>query len=433
MFAAQTSRPEDRSAWILGIAAALALLVWDPAAPAADPKRAVTLLVAAVALASVRRRDPSPLQVPAAAPLFVAFVALGALSLAWAHGPGWTDLATLAGAALRPRAEAALLARATATVLGGGAALWTLLQAATGARGLDLHGGQGNPNWLGLVLAVTLPLSLSALLDARRGSRAERILALLVLPQIPALLLSQSRTAWVALAVAGAFTLADPRLPLKRNVAIALGLALGAAALLLVAPGSAARALGGRIWIWRIAARAAVGALPLGDGLGTFPGRFLEQQGEALAGLPTAEAARRFVNATSAHDDWLETAVETGLPGLLLLAAAIGAGIAACRRAGARAEAATLIAFAVAALADSPLRQPAVLAPVVLALASGPRTVTLSTRSRRGLPAVVAAGLLAAAALLPIAGSRWLGARLATRARDADPNQKVALLSRAAR
>jgi len=424
--------------WIIGIGAALALLAWDPAAPAADPKRALLLLVVVGALATTPRPS-SPLLVPAAAPLFWAFVALAALSLARAHGPGWRDLATMAGAALlllaaslRPREEAGAMARATATALGGGAALFTLGEALTGARAFGLHGGQGNPDWVGLLLAVTLPLSLAALLDAARGSRGERILALLVLPQIPALLLSQSRTAWIALAVAGLVTLADPRLPLKRNVAIALGLPLGAAAIVLIAPGSASHALAGRVWIWGLAARAAAGALPWGDGLGTFPARFLATQGDALSGLPAPEAARQFVNATSAHDDWLETAVEMGVPGLLLLAGAVGAGIIACRRAGARAEAATLIAFAVAAVADNPLKQPAVLAPVALALAGAPRTVLLWDRPRRAGPVIVGAGLLAAAALLPIAASSWLGAHLATRARDADPQRKVALLSRAA-
>jgi tetratricopeptide (TPR) repeat protein len=428
---------------VLGIAAAIALLAWDPAVPAADPKRALLLVVAAAALAWTppRARDRSAagavVEIPAAAAAFLALAVLAACSLAWGNGGGWRDLTTLGGAAvlsiaasLRPRAEVAAMARATASVLGGGAALWVLLEALTGARGLALHGGQGNPNWLGLVLAVTLPLSLSALVSARRGSRGEQVLALLVLPQIPALLLAQSRTAWVALAAAGVVTLVDTRTPLRRNasVALALTLAIGAAATVVVAHG-AARSLDGRIWIWRLAARAAADALPFGDGLGAFPHRFLDLQGEALAGLPTAEAARRFVNATTAHNDWLEITVETGLPGLALLASAIIAGIVACRRAGARAEAASLIAFGVAALADSPLRQPAVLAPVVLALASAPRTVPITFASPR---TVVALGLAAAAALLPIAGTTWLGARLASQARDADPERKIALLARAA-
>jgi tetratricopeptide (TPR) repeat protein len=428
---------------VLGIAAAIALLAWDPAVPAADPKRALLLVVAAAALAWTppRARDRSAagavVEIPAAAAAFLALAVLAACSLAWGNGGGWRDLTTLGGAAvlsiaasLRPRAEVAAMARATASVLGGGAALWVLLEALTGARGLALHGGQGNPNWLGLVLAVTLPLSLSALVSARRGSRGEQVLALLVLPQIPALLLAQSRTAWVALAAAGVVTLVDTRTPLRRNasVALALTLAIGAAATVVVAHG-AARSLDGRIWIWRLAARAAADALPFGDGLGAFPHRFLDLQGEALAGLPTAEAARRFVNATTAHNDWLEITVETGLPGLALLASAIIAGIVACRRAGARAEAASLIAFGVAALADSPLRQPAVLAPVVLALASAPRTEPITFASPR---TVVALGLAAAAALLPIAGTTWLGARAASQARDADPERKIALLARAA-
>jgi hypothetical protein len=425
------------SGWVLGVAVALAALAWDPTAPAADPKRLLLLLVAAATLAMARR---APVDISPAAVAFVAFVALAALSLAWGDGHGWCDLVTLggaalllAGASLRSRVGAAAMARATASVLGGGAGLWALLEAAAGARGLGLHGGQGNPNWLGLVLAVTLPLSLSAWLGAPRGSRRRRLAAVLLLPQIPALLLAQSRTAWVALAVAGVVvTLADPRGPFKRNVVLALSVAIGAVAVLLVVHGGAWRSLEGRIWIWRLAARAAAGALPWGGGLGAFPRRFLDLQGQALAGLPPSEAARHFVNATSAHDDWLEVTLETGVPGLLLLVSAIGTGIVACRRAGARAEAATLIAFAVAALADSPLRQPAALAPVMLALASAPRTLRLPVPSGRAVAAVAVPGLLAAAALIPLAGASWFGARLATEARDADPVRKIALLSRAA-
>src|SRR6185295_11378231 len=332
----------------------------------------------------------------------------------WGAGGGWRDLATLGGAglflaaaSLRPREEAASIARTAASVLGGGAALWALAEAVTGARGLAVHGGQGNPNWLGLLLATTLPLSLSALLRAERGSRGARaVLALLAVPQIPALLLAQSRTAWIALAVAAAATLADRRAPLKRSVGVAFVVS-GAVAIALVflLHAGAAHSFDGRIWIWRLAARTAAGALPWGAGLGAFPRLFLDQQGPALAALPTGEAARRFVYATTAHNDWLEITTETGLPGLALLAVAIGAGIVACRRAGARAEAATLIAFAISALADSPLRQPAVLLPVALTLASAPRTLRLSSDSPRRSAAIPALGLLAAAALLPIAGA----------------------------
>jgi hypothetical protein len=145
MSAAESSR----STWTFAIALALAGLAWDPAAPAADPKRALVLLVAAAAIASTRR--PRAVEVAPAGLLFVAFVALSALSLCWRTGGGFRDLATLGGAALllaagslRTREEAASIARAAASVLGGGAALWALAQVVMGARGLAVHGGQGN-------------------------------------------------------------------------------------------------------------------------------------------------------------------------------------------------------------------------------------------------------------------------------------------------
>ena len=436
----KTSRPAATFATFFAISAALAGLAWDPGAPAADPKRFLVMLVAVVALAAHHRRAHPPEIAPASL-LFVGFVAASALSLCWGRGGGWRDLLTLAGAALlvvaasqRSRDEAAAIARITATVLGGAAALWALAQVMMGARGLAIHGGQGNPNWLGLLLAATLPLSLSAVLRAGCETRGKRLFAMLALAQIPALLLARSRTAWIALAVAAVAGLADRRLPIRRSVAVGLALATGAAVTLIFvgAQFGALRSLEGRAWIWRIAARAAIDALPWGQGMGAFPRLFLDGQSSALAALPIGEAGRRFVNATTAHNEWLQIAMETGAPGLALFVAAIGCGIVACRRAGARAEAATLIAFAVSAIADSPLRQSGAVIPMALALACAPRTVRLAPRPVLGRVVSPALGLLAAAALLPIAGSTWLGARLATAARDADPDRKLALLSRAA-
>jgi tetratricopeptide (TPR) repeat protein len=425
------------------VAIAAAALCFDPGAHAADPKRAAILLVVVVALAAWRRGSIATLP-PGAAWLFM-FVALSALSLAWHGTPGGRDLATTAGAGallaaacLRPRDESAASARLVAVLVGGGAALWAVAQAVGGARGLGIHGGQGNPNWLGLLLAVSLPLSVSfARQRPPRSGRPRRSLALAsVLLQLVALVLAQSRTAWIALAAAGVVTLiAHPAASRTGR-----GLAIGGAVVLLAAVAAmvhagAASSLAGRAWIWRHAARAALDSLPFGAGAGAFPALFLERQGQALALLPAGEAARRFVNATTAHCDWLETAVETGLPGVLALGGGLAVAIRACWRGGALAEVATLVSVTVAATADSPMRQPAVLVLVVLAVASAPRPAPAPAPvAPAASPAqpLRALGLLAAAGLLPLAVSTWLGARLASDARDADPQRRAALLSRAA-
>src|SRR5690242_15710151 len=95
------ARLEDgpRRGWGLALALAVAALAWDRAAPAADPKRLLLLIAAAVALATARRQD-APLDVSPAAASFLAFVGLSGLSLAWGDGHGWRDLATLGAAAL---------------------------------------------------------------------------------------------------------------------------------------------------------------------------------------------------------------------------------------------------------------------------------------------------------------------------------------------
>jgi len=423
------------------IALAAAALAYDPAAHAADPKRVAILLVAAAALAGWRRGGVHTL--PPGALAWFAFVALSALMMWVRQTPGDADLATYVGAAtllaaasLRPRDEIAATARLTALLIGAGAAAWALAQALARARGLGIHGGQGNPNWLGLLLAVTLPLSLSAAARARARGRAVFVAAVAgVVAQLAALVLAQSRTAVVALVAAGvASVIAHPAASRAgRSLAIGTAAAMVGIAALLVHAGALA-SLAGRLWIWRLSARAAADALPWGDGLGRFPAAFLGEQGHALAALPASEAARQFVNATTAHNDWLQTAVETGLPGVLALGAALVLGFRACRRSGALAEAATIVSFAIAAVADSPMRQPAILVLLVLALASAPRRASAPAAAApaRGTHALRACGLLAAAAVLPLATSAWLGARLATHARDAGPDQQFALLSRAA-
>jgi tetratricopeptide (TPR) repeat protein len=364
------------------------------------------------------------------------------------RSPGASDLATfvggaalLAAAGLRPRRDAATAARLVALLVGAGAAVAALAQRLAGARGLGVHGGQGNPNWLGLLLAVSLPLSLSAAARARTRGRAALAVAIAgVLVQLAALVVAQSRTAVAALAVAALAVLiahaAASRSGRALSLRLAAAIALVATAALLIHAG-ALGSLAGRIWIWKLSACAAADAFPWGDGLGRFPGAFLAEQGQALAAVSAGAAARQFVNATTAHNDWLQTAVETGLPGLITLAAALAIALRACWRGGARAEAATILAFAVSAAGDSPMRQPAALALLVLAVASAPRP----TEPPLGAPArptavparaLRAAGLLAAAVLLSSAVSTWAGARLTSAARDADPDRQHALLSRAA-
>lgn len=460
-------------AWALAAATATAAVAYDPRAPAADPKRALALLLAVVALAAAVVRPASegpavpgavPRAVPRAVRAFVGFVAWSGVTLAWGAPAGARDLAAwvaAAGAAvviLRwPIDEARRTAERAAVLAGGAAAGIATAQRLSGARGLFVHGGQGNANWLGLLLALTLPLTigLAVRLHRERAAKAGVAVAAAGAIQIVGLALSHSRVAWAATAlVAAALTAALVRgaPPARWRVLAVIGVALAIAVPFAAFEGSAAEARApaavenedvpvaiawkGRVWIWRSSADAAASSLPFGVGLGGFAHAYLEAQGLRLAELEPKVASRRFLNATTAHQDWLEVLVDAGLPALTLLALALGCGARAAARGGWPAGAAAIAAVAVCAAGDSPLRQPGVV--LVLGLVLGGCAdpwpdIAPNERSRK-LGALARVGLLLAAAwLLAVSVSTWIGARRLTAAKEALPGERRALLAAAAR
>ena len=121
-----------------------------------------------------------------------------------------------------------------------------------------------------------------------------------------------------------------------------------------------------RAYIWEDAGFSARRYWPVGAGMGTFDEVF--QADESLENLTERRAGR-------AHNDYLEAAVEAGLPGLLVVAGWLALiarrSIAACGtpdRKGAWAGSAVLLALALQSLVDYPLRNQALLALAALAL-----------------------------------------------------------------
>ncbi len=465
------------------IAIALSALAWDPHAEAAHPKRALLLVVALAGLAWTATRktkieSPAPSQ--SRARLFaLAFVVVSALGALHGGGDVFALLTLLVvGVALAltagtlGRAEALSTLRIATLCISGIAGGITVISALAGARGFSLHGGQGNPNWLGLLLAVSIPIVADlAYAWHRRGPRARSVVAIgvLVLSSL-ALGLSHSRVAWIACGV-GLVTMffrQNPSASLLRRAALTLGVVSALVALPNVplprrptststpAPAAhssplaspahdearsgevdAATSLRGRLWIAKISVRAAVSSFPFGVGLGGYPDAYLREQGEALSTMSPKEASRRFLNATTAHDDFLQAAVTTGPLGLVCFAGAILAAIVAHLRSGTRAIAGALAAFAVCALGDSPMQQPALVALVALAFAALPaariaktddatKHLVFSTRSHLAL------GLACALLLVP-ASRAWLGTRTRVAAESLEPEARLSKLGRAAR
>jgi hypothetical protein len=436
-----------RAAVAAALTLAAACLVYDPSAPASDCKRVAILLVVILALAwhaPQRLRVPLPSYAVAG----LSFLGVSAASLSWGESSGARDLATLFAAGCVGLLSALGWASAVNLVgllVGGSTGFVVLVSALMGGRGFALHAGQGNPNWAGLLLAVTLPLSIAATRDIRSQSLAIGC-AVAASSELPALYLTHSRVAWVAAFAAaclwGLVAIVRRKGGSGATVALAAVIAIGVIAVAagtIVLPWSTGRtgeatqtteasadvSLRGRIWIWRASAQAAKTSLPFGSGLGSFSRHYLDAQGELLSGLSPARASRLFVNATTAHNEYLQVAIESGPLALVLFVVTLA--LAARARALERADAslASIVVVSVCAVGDSPLRQPALMLVVGLLLA--PRVGPPRVLPRSVIPVV----LVFASLLLFLSTRTLLAARWRTAALTRDPAGRIHGLKRA--
>ncbi len=250
-----------------------------------------------------------------------------------------------------------------------------------------------NRNHFAAYLAMTLPLALALALalGARRAhaSGARGRVARLLEPGGVGLALASVAVASIWIGVVLSYSRAGFAVALAATVACVLAAtknvrapARVAAALLLLptvvlllqevrAPGERfaaseeeLRTLGGRVEVWRVGLDIATDHLVLGTGLGTFESAFAPRR-------PAGVELRW----THAHSDWLEAAIEGGLPVLCAVGAiAIVVGrhlLRAARGALVAGLAASLVAIALHSVVDFPLRIPAVavLAAVVIGAA----------------------------------------------------------------
>lgn len=188
----------------------------------------------------------------------------------------------------------------------------------------------GNQDLLGGYLAPALPL---LFWTATRATGPARLAATIgVFPVAAALVLSGSRSAWLAaltgVAVLAIAAHADGGADRARWSRVALAAAAG---LLLAAAWSwphparrVAETFGGndvggpaRLWFWDGALRMWADAPVLGHGLGQFPYWSPRYQGEALAAPGGESHYRNTLHTTDAHSEPLEWLAETGVLGVL--------------------------------------------------------------------------------------------------------------------
>jgi tetratricopeptide (TPR) repeat protein len=194
----------------------------------------------------------------------------------------------------------------------------------------------------------------------------------------------------------------------------------------------AARSLHGRAWIWRSSAVAARDALPVGSGLGTFARSYHDAQGRALSRLAPSVAARTYENATTAHQEYLQIATESGPLAAAAFALALALGALAHARSRFWGGAGALVACAVTSLGDSPFRQPAVVLLAALVLGAC-RARDSDTKTKRAQRSGTLARLSALALVLLAAWALEVSVRAWLSTFDAPPDARLRLLLRSAR
>ena len=223
-----------------------------------------------------------------------------------------------------------LLTRPAAAV----AVLAGLVAAATVTGTVALAAGSPEPigytNALGLLAAMGAILALGFAVRATRR-RARHLAAAAAAIQLATVFVSASRGAFAALAV-GIVVAAALSGGRRRAAVAATAVAMGVAILVAVpAPVSGDESAGPnspsssvsftpRLRFWAVAASSAADAPLQGDGAGSFARTWLERR----------PVARR---ATNAHNLYVETLAELGIPGVLLLAGALGTPLVAAARA----------------------------------------------------------------------------------------------------
>lgn len=234
----------------------------------------------------------------------------------------------------------------------------------------ELYGTFANRNSTGLFFVIAL-VALAAVAARERAGGLPRLLSGLVAAAlIIGVVLTHSRSSMALLAVPAAFfVLLQWRrrggLVRSRGARMAIVAGIGVLALAGVVLGMTNARLGAgltrfdelqdtRLLIWQDARITLERFSPMGAGIGTFDEVF--QIDESMEHLDPAKAGR-------AHNDYLEIAIEAGLPGLALLAAWLGwLGLGGWRvlRANDRIEeqaaAMVIAAIALQSIIDYPLR-----------------------------------------------------------------------------
>ncbi len=293
-------------------------------------------------------------------PIWVLYLGWAALSALWSISAqltakgvfNLTALIVFFGVLSFIRIDAVVLRNAQIAIVFSGAAtglfalaqlllLGGLPQGEAGARfGEDILGANNTAAALLLPLAVALPSAVSA---ARQSERLLNVAAALLIGV--AIVLTGSRGGLLSAIVV--FIVIFVATPSGRRQLVLLGVvALGALVIVLATnPGGVGSrtdrtSSSGRTEIWSIAEKACQSYCLAGSGWATFPRVYQQTQ-------PEVPESRVLVQGTAyeAHNIWIESLIQVGLPGVLLLATGLVLTFRDIRRLPQRLRAPPLAAF----------------------------------------------------------------------------------------
>ena len=223
-----------------------------------------------------------------------------------------------------------------AAALAGGFVAVTGLEAVHGlvqwASGSEMRGFLFNVNHFAMFLAVAIPLAIAFFWHERNAFRRTAGLAACGL-MLAAVALSRCRTAYTALLFVGGLAILQAisrRLSMTdgpegrgRMPSVRAALVFGAAGIFVVASLGLSfkqMSVAGRFLIWKVSARMALAHPLAGVGYGNFPAFYNIEQGRYFgAGRGTPLERLSAMAAPYAFNDYLESAVETGIVGLVVL------------------------------------------------------------------------------------------------------------------
>lgn len=181
-------------------------------------------------------------------------------------------------------------------------------------------GSFGNPGQLGCFLAVGIMCTI-CLWNSRNGLYKNIVLILLLMVQIPAVVLSDSRTAWLSIICGIVFWCREKRL--FKNTVVKLTVYIAIFILFGMSYFYKSRSADGRLLIWRVCADMIMDKPVFGHGIGGFDRKYMQYQADYFRQNPDSDYVRYSDNAGYPYNEYLHVSVDEGVVGLLLWLAVI--------------------------------------------------------------------------------------------------------------